>query len=159
MKRGLFIAVSLLSLAVKLCSNAAAETHVSLRPVLDAPKDSEKISVTINGTKEDLLVQKHPLLNEKQFRLAEVTLVPEHLAAGPTLEIPLTADGQTKLREWSQANVGHKLALFVDGKFISAPMVVETLESPSFRVFGLEREQVLALYKDFTGAKQIPAGF
>lgn len=147
------IALGLISCALFAGSVLASEPplKITIRAVVSSAKNAEKLSVKVNGVEEELFVQNTPIITEGDLFAKNTTLAPEHMAQGPSLEIPLTVAGQKKLEEWSESNIGHRVAIFVDGSFVSAPMIVEPLKSTSFRVFGLDGVRSVALFERLTG--------
>jgi preprotein translocase subunit SecD len=99
-----------------------------VRAVLDsASADSEQLTCVHQGTatrqtyEEKLIVQKKPLIDGADIKSA--TFQKDPLNSAPEVEVTFTARGAKRFAEVTRDHVGHRLAIIVDGKVCSAPMV------------------------------------
>src|SRR5438552_7749741 len=125
MKTTTLVPVWLLTLTV-----IAAETSkpvFQVRLVIDRPTaESEEMTITRTDaaggtTREVLQVQRTPLLDHKAVRSASVqTSAP---TGAPEIQVTFTDKGAQRFAEITRQNIGKRLAIVVDGKLLSAPVI------------------------------------
>ena len=94
----------------------------------DATVDTEDLSfVEIKGSNETetLHVRKAALLDQTSVQEAYAGLQPS-----PTITIVFNVPGSEKFAEATRDNVGERLAIVIDGKVISAPVIREKRKAP-----------------------------
>jgi len=109
---------------------AAEAGFMILRPVDKEPSGSRLRSALTGGVKY-YFDEAEILLNGEHFRRegVEVTEGPSFpKGTYPMVIVPLTEAGSERLRDWSSANVGHHLGMFLDGQLSQAPIVKSTLD-------------------------------
>lgn len=104
--------------------NPAAQRHpLQLRLVMDsASADTEPMAdVSQAGGGQMLYVQRKPLLDGIAVEWARVRTDPD--THHPYIRLALTDDAVTKLNTVAQANYGRRVAIVIDGKIYSAPIM------------------------------------
>jgi preprotein translocase subunit SecD len=69
--------------------------------------------------------------------------------AGEALGIKLGPAGATALYHFSRENIGHQMAILIDGKLVSAPVIQSVLQGDRISVVGLTHGQIVALVARF----------
>jgi len=71
-----------------------------------------------------------------------------------TIEIVLTQEGRAKFAEITAESVGRPLAIFLDGRLVSAPVVQERIDSDRALIHGIEnREEAERLARGIGGGR------
>jgi preprotein translocase subunit SecD len=115
----------------------AADTSVfQVRLVLDAPAaGSEQMTFQgIDGTASTFNVQKMPLLDLMDVESASV--IEGNGTAKPMIKVTLTPAGSKRLQEASKANIHRRIAVVVDGKILSTPVIQAELTGPNLPITG-----------------------
>src|SRR5437867_3121679 len=110
---------------------AAAETSkppvFQVRLILDSPApDSERMTMTRTGregqaTQVVFQVQRTPLLDHKAVRSASVQKSPQ--TGAPEIQVTFTEQGAKRFAEVTRQNIDKSLAIVIDGKLVSAPII------------------------------------
>ena len=74
------------------------------------------------------------LLSQQDVKSSELSVV--ELSNTVTILFHLTEDGKKKLLDLTTKYTGRRLAIFIDGKFIIAPVIRETIRSGSLAITG-----------------------
>jgi preprotein translocase subunit SecD len=120
---------TLLSVGVIALAAVAADPSksqiVQMRLVLDKPStDSEQMVLVHkngeNSTNEPLPVQKRTLLDQTALKSAKVIIDP---LGHPEIEIKFTKAGQKQFAELTRKNIDKRLAIVIDGRVYSAPII------------------------------------
>ncbi len=114
------IAAALLSSSVAFAATSTTPVF-QIRLVLDAPsKDSEPMTIVSSESKEVVNVQKAILLDHTAVKSAGVRS--DHLGHAQ-IEVTFTAEGRKRFAELTRENVGHRLAIVIDGRLYCAPVI------------------------------------
>jgi preprotein translocase subunit SecD len=116
------IAVIILSsLVLAGCHKPAASAVFQICLVVKNPSiDSVEMAVTNNDFINTLQVQKTPLLDATSVESAYVT---HDVPNRPWVGITFTAAGAKQFAEITRQHIGDQLAIVVDGKLLSAPII------------------------------------
>jgi len=68
---------------------------------------------------------------------------------GEMLGIKLGPAGATALYRFSLENIGHRLAIMIDGKLVSAPTMLSVMQGDRITINGLTHGQIVALVARF----------
>ena len=119
-----------------LAATAADTSVFQVRLVLDAPAaGSEQMTFQgIDGTASTFNVQKMPLLDLMDVESASVT--EENGTGQPMVKVTLTPAGSKRLQEASKANIHRRVAVVIDGKILSAPVIQAELTGPNLPITG-----------------------
>jgi RNA polymerase sigma factor (sigma-70 family) len=113
-----------------------------VRLVFDqATEDSEPLPLLRQGTtaQEILHVQKAPFLDQRAIQSA---IMQTNLQTGaPEIQIVLSTEGTERLAEVSRQHLGKRLAMLIDGKVISAPVVRSHIGGGRIAISGSFTEQ------------------
>jgi preprotein translocase subunit SecD len=121
----LTLAVSL-TLAV-VAAEPSKPSVFQMRLVLDAASaDSEEMTIVHQGReggerREVLNVQRKPLIDESSLKSA--MMVTDRGTGNPEIEIAFTEQGQQRFAEVTGQNIGKRLAIIIDGRLYSAPVI------------------------------------
>ena len=96
------------------------------------------------GAKIDAWISKRALLNLRHFELSKVTI--GSVRSGPhkgsaSLEIPLTPRGSKIFYDWTSQHAGESLAVFIAGKYLYAPVIIEGISGPLIIGGGLSTKE------------------
>ncbi len=69
--------------------------------------------------------------------------------SGETLGIKLGPAGATALHYFSLENIGHQMAVVIDGKLVSAPVIQSVMQGDRLTINGLTHGQIVALVARF----------
>ena len=113
--------ILLLSLLVAGCHKPSNPSVFQVRLVVtNSSTDSEKMFATYNSSVETFQVQITPLLNAAAIESAHVIYdVPQK----PWIGITFTEAGAKQFAEITRQHIGDRLAIIVDGKLLSAPII------------------------------------
>ncbi|MCK5014863.1 MAG: hypothetical protein KAS66_13710 [Candidatus Omnitrophica bacterium] len=102
----------------------------------DKPIAIEFKLVVDNSNEEQLILGDEILilLSQQNVKSAELSVV--ELSNTVTILFHLTEDGKKKLLDLTTKYTGRRLAIFIDGKFIIAPVIRETIRSGSLAITG-----------------------
>ena len=116
------------SLALAVVAAEASKPPVfQMRLVLDAASaDSDEMTLVHRGRdggerREILKVQRTALINETSVKSAMV--VTNTGSGDPEIEIAFTEKGQQRFAEVTGENIGKRLAIIIDGRLYSAPVI------------------------------------
>jgi hypothetical protein len=128
-----------------------ATAGLELRLVEDAPSsDAERLTQAMTSSAtgkpllESLYVQKTALLDGAAVRSAQVRNDP---LGHRQIEVSLTDAGGKRLAEITRQEVGRRLAIVIDGRLCSAPVIRERISGGTFEISGVfsdEEAQTLA---------------
>ena len=88
---------------------------------------------------EKLVVQKKVLLDQTALKSAEV--ITNKFDENPEIRIVLTAEGQKRFAEVTRQNIHNRLAIVIDGKLVTAPVIQSEIPSGMFQITGNYTEQ------------------
>jgi len=125
-------------------------TTIGIARVLDQPTaDSREMTLMFRDTEEKLQVDRNVRLHDRDFRGVELAEGPE---AG--IFITLTPEGAAKFTELTREALGQRLAIFADGRVLSAPVVRQVITSDSLTITGnLTRQEAVELVAAFAKGK------
>jgi preprotein translocase subunit SecD len=141
-RKPLFVIVhTLLSLVICLCLACATRSEagapcptIEVSAVADTQTDSSK-SVTLNDT-TTVLISRTPLVATGDITGATASQTNDQWI----LNFTVTDDAAKRVHEFSQRNVGRKLAIAVDGKVHDGtPRIAGAIISNNYRIEGLSR--------------------
>lgn len=98
---------------------AAPHTKIALHLAEDKPTEQCK-EVTVSSTNQKVYLHPEALLTEKDVAEAKVTQTDKGV---PEISVTFTKEGGKKMARLTEANQGKRLAIVVDGKVISAPVI------------------------------------
>ena len=103
-----------------------------------------------HGVDETLYIADVEIVSLAQVR--DVRL--RSMEGGPALSVVLTSEGRSRLAAASSRHVGKKMAMFVDGKLYSTPIVQAAITNGEFYLWGgtLTEQQLEDLAKRFRAA-------
>jgi RNA polymerase sigma factor (sigma-70 family) len=135
-----FVGVAVLSVGMATLLAQKPATVFQVRLVFDqATADSEPMPLIRPGTTETLHVQKTPLLDQKAIRTATVQKNPQTGAA--EIQVALTDQSATRFAEVTKLHLGKRLAIVIDGKIYSAPIVRSEIRGGLVTISGNFTEQ------------------
>ena len=109
-----------------LAASSPAAPIFQLRQVLDAPSGDAEQMVLVHKSgdtaqPERLYVQKKVLLDQTALKSARV--IADKRSGNPLIEIVFTAEGKKQFAEVTRGNVGRRLAIVIEGRLCSAPVI------------------------------------
>lgn len=117
-------------------------------------KDAAKLSNALNGQVPDgfelKYLNKEPLLIEKQASLIGDYLIPAKVKFGvsigePFVFVKLNKEGSQIFSKLTSENTGNRLAIILDGKVLSAPIIKEIIPSGELVITGMNLQKANAL--------------
>jgi preprotein translocase subunit SecD len=140
-RKPLFVIVHTL-LSLMICLSVACATRheagvpcpaIEMSAVADTQTDSTK-TVTLNDT-TTILMSRTPLV-----ATGDITAATASQTEGEwVLNFTVTDDAAKRVHEFSQRNVGRKLALLVDGKVYGTPRIAAAIIGNRYQIGGLNR--------------------
>ena len=129
-----------------VCVRGMDTTTIGIARVLDEPTaDSREMTLMFRDTEEKLQVDRNVRLHDRDFRGVELVEGPE-----VGIRITLTPEGTAKLTALTREALGKRLAIFTDGRLLSAPTVREVISSDSLMITGnmtrKEAEELVAAF-------------
>jgi len=100
-----------------------------------------------NDTTKSIRIDTLPLVSCLYFENVEIHIQSE--AGEPMLHIQLTDCGKKKFTKITKNNIGKQLAIILDGKLLSAPVVRETITNGRIYVSGVDKEFAEKVVRDF----------
>ncbi len=95
-----------------------AEDKVAFHLAESKPTD-KCLEATLPGSKQKIYLHPQAVLTKKDVAKAQVTTY----RGFPAISVTFTKEGGAKMAKLTEANQGKKLAVLVDGKVISAPVI------------------------------------
>ena len=141
-----FLWVGLLVLAGSGCATtgkAKKEVRVEFRLAYNKPKQGATMMI-VPGIEKKVYVDPYPVLT--RMDIASATVVEDPVGLG--LEFIFTPVGSARLYEVTSQNVGNRLALFINGKLVAAPIIREPITAGRAVMFGkLDRRELERIAK------------
>ncbi len=140
----------LICLASVVCVYAMDSTTIGIARVLDEPTaETREMTLMAGDTEEKLQVDRNVRLHDRDFRGVELVDGPE-----VAIRVTLTPDGTAKLAALTREALGQRLAIFTDGRVLSAPVVREVITGDSLMITGnLTRKEAGELVAAFEKGK------
>ena len=142
----IFFWIGLLVLAGVGCATtgkAKKEVQVEFRLAYNKPKQGATMMI-VPGIEKKVYVDPYPVLTRMDIASATVVEDP----AGLGLEFIFTPVGSARLYEVTSQNVGNRLALFINGKLVAAPIIREPITAGRAVMFGkLDRRELERIAK------------
>ena len=140
----------LICLASVVCVYAMDSTAIGIARVLDEPTaETREMTLTARDTEEKLQVDRNVRLHDRDFRGVELVDGPE-----VGIRITLTPEGTAKLTALTREALGKRLAVFADGRVLSAPVVRDVITGDSLMITGnLTRKEAAELVAAFEKGK------
>ncbi|HLF17398.1 MAG TPA: hypothetical protein VI749_00690 [Candidatus Omnitrophota bacterium] len=135
-------------LAVAAPSNAQQPNiPVEFHLVVDKlSKKAEKVS-TVNG---DIYIEKKVRITQDD--IATITIVDFEQ---PHLLLKMTEEGRKKFYKLTKASIGRRLAIFVDKKYMMAPVIEQALELGEVAITAPTREEFEAIAQKLNAPYQV----
>lgn len=122
----------LLCLASVACVRGMDTTTIGIARVLDEPTaETREMTLMAGDTEEKLQVDRNVRLHDRDFRGVELVDGPE-----VAIRITLTPEGTAKLTALTREALGKRLAIFTEGRVLSAPVVREVITGDSLMITG-----------------------
>ena len=122
---------------------AKKEVQVEFRLAYNQPKQGATLMV-VPGIEKKVYVDPYPVLT--RMDVASATVVEDPVGVG--LEFIFTPVGSARLYEVTSKNVGNRLALFINGKLVAAPIIREPITAGRAVMFGkLDRKELERIAK------------
>ena len=125
--------------ALCLASHTAAQTNTQgvfeIRQVFENPgDDTVPMELSSKNHKETLHVSRRPLLNASAIRSA--SLLRDPITGAPVIEVAFSNVGAQKFADITAANIGKRLAILLEGKLQSAPVINERIPGGRAQIMG-----------------------
>jgi SecD/SecF fusion protein len=132
-------AITFISLLFGLCSVSYAADKAGLfeiRQVFEKPSgDTVEMELAQKGDKKETLnVSKTALMDGSAIR--SVSLVEDPIAGGPVIEIAFSNKGAQQFFEITAEHVGKRLAILLEGKVQTAPVVATRIPGGKAQIAG-----------------------
>jgi preprotein translocase subunit SecD len=127
-----------------------------LQLVLDEPGENAEAltNQTANSSGETLYVQKTPLLDATAVRTATVIT---NATGAPQIEIQLNPEGQELFAKITKENVNKRLAIVLNGRLYSAPVIRSEITGGKAQISGAfteeEAQELAARINEMIGSK------
>lgn len=132
MKQYFSIFIFILSYLITAC-NSTGENNTKVEFKLAETETSGTLTeVTYNPTGEKYYLHSNTLLNEKDISAAYA----EDINGYPAIHMILNDEGKLKLTELTANNIGMRIAVVINGKFISAPIIRDTINTGKVLISG-----------------------
>lgn len=140
----------LLCLASVVCVRGMDTTTIGIARVLEEPTaESREMTLAGRGTEERLHMGWSVRLHDRDFRGVELVDGPE-----VAIRITLTPEGTAKLTALTREAIGKRLAIYADGRVLSAPVVRDAITGDSLMITGnLTRKEAAELVAAFEKGK------
>jgi preprotein translocase subunit SecD len=115
-------------------SHAAAMAHivqkakVELRLAQDVP-DEHSQTMEVFGSKRKVFVEAKTYFSNSDIETARAELTEDTVIKEPVLILKLTADGSTRFAKFTTDNYNKAVAIIIDDKVMSTPIIRETITS------------------------------
>lgn len=136
----LLAALAAFGLPKTFAADASSPSRFQLRSVVEpGTADSETLPLVRTSpagetSTNQLVVAKKVLLDENHF--AAVKVVHDPLSNRPQIEVRLTPEGAALFKEITEQHVRKQIAIVIEGKVQSAPVVNEPITGGSLRISG-----------------------
>lgn len=132
MKQYFSIFIFILSYLITAC-NSTGEKNTKVEFKLAETEISDSLTeVTYNLTGEKYYLHSKILLNENDISDAYA----EEINSYPAIHMLLNNEGKLKLTELTANNIGKRIAVVINGKFISAPIIRDTINAGKVLISG-----------------------
>jgi hypothetical protein len=160
------LAIALLALAA-VAHAVPAPSMIQFRLVVDSPTaDSEPMTIVQPNNPsrqpEVLNVQKDVLLDRSDLESAkfgaQISGVPDNFPGPMRISIKFTDAGAKRLAEVTRQSIGKRLAIVIDGKLVSAPLIITSITGGAAEVTGnftKEEARVLATEMNGSPAREV----
>ena len=155
------LAIGLLPLAV-VAHAAPAPSVLQFRLVVDNPTaDSEQMTIAQPNNparQPDVLnVQKEVLLDQTAVKSAtfgaQISGVPDNFPGPMRISIKFTDAGAKRLAEVTRQSIGKRLAIVIDGKLVSAPLIITAITGGAAEITGnFTKEEARTLATEMNGS-------
>jgi preprotein translocase subunit SecD len=141
-------------------ANAPSKPILQMRLVVGEPSaDSEPMALVHKSSDRDhtetIYVQKAVLLDQTALKSATVATDP--LNRRPCIQIVFTKPGKKRFAEITRKNVDRRLAILINGKIVSAPVIRMEILSDTAQITGsLSEEEARELAGKITEALRRP---
>ena len=133
------VALIVLLFGLCLATETAAQTKTrglfEIRQIFEkATDDTVPMELSSKTHKETLHVSKTPLLDASAIRSA--SLLRDPITGAPLIEIAFSNSGAQKFADITGANIGKRLAILLEGKLQTAPVIQARIPSGRAQVTG-----------------------
>lgn len=140
-------------LFIVLPTGLKASETIRLSKVSDEPSaDTESLHLTNGQSDQVLFVQRAPEISDDQISSVEIVE-----RDGIVLRVHLTEEGNRRFGNLTQDQKGRKIAIFVRGVLIAAPVIMEHIPSGPFEISGnlskAEAEEIKGVFNTKKMAK------
>ncbi len=138
-------------------SNLFSQNNI-LKTGLYAVNENEDCTDTVSFSKISnsdgvLCVDKKPILTDANFDSIKVNIDTTSYGINYTLAIKLDSSSAKTFEKTSEGLVGKKIAIIVDGKIVSAPVLRDPITSGRIAVFS-DKETILEIEKELNKKKE-----
>lgn len=124
--------ISLISSSILFIPEKKLETGIYY---VKRQQENSTISVYDELYQTTLYIDTVAICKKEDFKEATVD-TPEYTRNHPVLNVVLTEKGKERFAEATQKSIGSRLAIFIEGEFIFAPMVYEEIKDGKFQISG-----------------------
>jgi len=121
--------------AMAFAADSTNKSTFELRLVAAAPSaDTEPMTIEYKGRPaETVNVQKANILDQSAIKSATVV---KNERGDPALEITLTEAGRQRFAEFTRQNTGKRIAMIINGRACSAPVIQTPITDGKIRISG-----------------------